>query len=85
MTLYKFLVEIKKKNGDFYPKETLYEIVLALLVHFEINGHSIKFLENDKFKAVHNTLDNHMKQLSKMGAVYPKEQAEPIEVSEEKI
>ncbi len=57
----KFLVEIKKQNGDFYLKETLYKIVLALQAHFEMNGHSIKFLENDKFKAVHNTLDNHMK------------------------
>ena len=84
-TVCKFLIEIKKQNGELYPKETLYEIVLALQSHLEMQGRSVKFLEQDKFKAVRNTLDNHMKQLSKLGAVCPKEQADPIDVSEEEI
>ncbi len=60
-TLCKFLVKIKKQNGELYPKETLYGIVLALQSHLEMNGQSVKFLENEKFKPVLNALDNTVK------------------------
>ena len=85
LTLCKFVMEIKKQNSQLYPKETLYEIVLVLQSHLEMSGHSVKFLENGKFKQLWNTLDNQMKQLSKIGAVHPKEQADPIEISEEEL
>lgn len=37
-TVSKFLLEIKKQNGEYYPKETLYKIVTALQIHLDLKG-----------------------------------------------
>ncbi len=85
LAMCKFVMEIKKQNGELYPKETLYKIILALQSHLEMNGHTMRFLDDDKFKCLCNTLDNRIKELSKLGAVCPKEQADPIDISEEEL
>ncbi len=73
LAMCKFVMEIKKQNGELYPKETLYKIILALQLHLEMNGHTVRFLDDDKFKHLLNTLDNRIKELSKLGVVHPKE------------
>ena len=37
-TLYLFVMEIHKQNGDEYLRETLYEIVLSLQNYLAMNG-----------------------------------------------
>ena len=51
-TVSKFLLEIKKQNGEYYPKETLYEIVTTLQIYLDLKGWSMCFLENPAFAGV---------------------------------
>ena len=64
-----FLLEIRKQSSEEYPRETLYKIVLSIQHFMCMNGHDIKLLDHPGLVKMHNTLDNWMKELSKMGAV----------------
>ena len=78
-----FLMEIRKQNGEEYPHETLYEIVLSLQHYMAINRCDIKLLDHPGLVCMHNTLDNSMKELSKQGVIRERSQAKPITVDEE--
>ncbi len=69
-TLCIFLTEIHKQNGDEYPWETLYEIVLSIQHYMSINGRQLKLLEHSGLVKMQNTLDSRMKELSKSGIVH---------------
>ena len=79
-----FILEVRKKLGKEYPAETLYEIVICLQLFMIMNGRVFKLLE-EKFACVHNTLDNRMKQLTKMGCVKPRNKARIITLEEEEM
>ncbi len=64
-----FLLEIRKQSGKEYPRETLYEIVLSIQHFMCMNGCNIKLLDHPGLMKMRNTLDNRMKELSKMGVV----------------
>ena len=49
-------------------------------VFFKENRKPYKFFEDNEFFNLPNTLDNHMKQLSKEGKIAPHEKALPISV-----
>ncbi len=76
-------MEIRKQNGEEYPRETLYEIVLSLQHYMTMNGRELKLLDHPGLIKMHNTLDNYMKQLSKQGVIRECQQAKPISVKEE--
>ena len=63
----RFIVEIRKKNGDEYPGETLYELVLAVQQYLQNLGHNHKFLLDEWYSQIRNTLDNAMKQRAAAG------------------
>ena len=78
-----FILEVKKQNGEDYPAETLYELVICLQLFMFINGRKLKLLDDDKFVNVRNCLDNRMKELSREGHVHPRNQAVPITLEQE--
>ncbi len=56
-TLCMFVLEIWKQNGEEYPHETLYEIVLSLQNYLAMNGRTVKLLDNNSFVKPCNTVD----------------------------
>ena len=83
--LKRFVLEVKKKTGDDYPAETLYELVVSLQLYLYLNGKSVKFLDDSDFDQLRNCLDNRMKELSRDGKVHPRNQAKVISVDEENL
>ena len=42
----RFIFEVRKKTGDVYPAETLYEIVISLQMYLNSVGINVKFLDD---------------------------------------
>ncbi len=78
-----FLLEIRKQSGEEYPHEILYQIVLSIQHFMCMNGHDIKLLEYPGLVKMHNTLDNHMKELSRLGVVHDRQQVKLIIIDQE--
>ncbi len=78
-----FIYEVSKKDHSFYPAETLCSLVVCLQACCHSHGKEYKFFEDPKFTPIHNTLDNHMKELSAQGIVTGKKQAQLITLEEE--
>ena len=71
-----FLTEVMKKDGTEFPPATLRDLVLSLQKFLETEGRSVKFLSDDKFCNIRDTLDGLMKQRSRAGLGLKKKQAE---------
>ena len=84
VTLGHFLLEIRKQSGEEYPRETMYEILMAVQAHLSMNGHYVKLLNDPAFVKLQNTLNNRMIALSRKGQIHPKQKAEPITLSQER-
>lgn len=82
-SLTRFVLEAKKQNGDPYPAETLYEIVLAIQMYLSMHGRDMKFLNDVEFTVLKNTLDTRMKELTSQGHRVRRRQAEVITEDEE--
>ena len=80
-----FIHEVRKKSGDCYPAETLYDIVICLQLYMCMYGHELRLLEDEQFIQVCNTLDNRMKELSHQGIVAPRKHAEEITLAHENL
>jgi integrase len=81
----RFICEVKKKNGDDYPGETLHELVISLQLHFDLKGKPLKFLNDPDFMQLKNTLDGVMKDRAKAGLGIRRKQAQVITLEEEEI
>ena len=75
--------QAKKANGEPYPAETLYELLMALQMYLSCNGRNLKLLADKEFTVLRNTLDSRMKQLSSEGFKARQKQAEVITADEE--
>lgn len=62
-----FLAEIRTKDKQEYKANSYLEFVLCLQLHCLIHGKSYKFLKDDCFKNVRNSLDGVMKMRQKQG------------------
>jgi hypothetical protein len=51
-----FLMEVLKQDGSDYPPATLCDIVLSLQKFLEVEGRNVKFLSDDKFRNIRDTL-----------------------------
>ncbi len=60
-SLTRFVLEARKRNGDPYPAETLYGFVISLQLYLSLNGREIRFLQDEDFVVLKNTLDTRMK------------------------
>ncbi|CAG2195298.1 unnamed protein product [Mytilus edulis] len=84
-SLSRFICEVIKENGEDYPGQTLYEILINIQMYFEQKGKCYKFLNEDAFLQVKNTLDFTMKQRAAAGLGINKKKAETILVEEEEL
>ncbi len=82
-SLTRFVLEARKRNGDPYPAETLYELVISLQLHLSLNGREMRFLQDKEFVVLKNTLDTRMKELSSQGIRVRRKQDEVISEADE--
>ncbi len=83
--LIRFIHEAHKVDRTNYPSKTLYSMIMMIQGFLVTRSKEYHFLEDIQFKAVKNSLDNHMKALAKQGFVQPCNQAIPILLKEEQI
>ena len=70
-TLRRFVVEVRKANGDDYPGKTLYTLLVLLQFKLEKHGYHWKILNDDEFLSLRNTLENLMKERAGRGLGRP--------------
>lgn len=83
--LCRFICEVRKKNNDDYLSETLYDLVLSLQLYLKHQGRKVRFLDDESFEDLRNTLDNRMKELAAQGKRARRESAEIITVDQEEL
>ncbi|XP_064387442.1 transcriptional regulator QRICH1-like [Halichondria panicea] len=84
--LCKFVLEIRKKNGDEFPPNSLHHILCGIQRYLRINGKpSIDFFKDPAFANFKLSLDAEMKRLQKLGLGSKKRQAEPLTIEEEEL
>lgn len=81
--LSRFVLEVKKKTGQLYPTETLYELVIAVQMYCHMNGKYYKFIDDVDFLTLRNVLNNRMRYLAQKGYTCPRQKAEAIDVDDE--
>ncbi|XP_046565575.1 uncharacterized protein LOC124274278 [Haliotis rubra] len=84
-TISRFVCEVKKTDGTDFPSDTLYGLVICLQLHMDSIGKAYKFLTDDAFLQIKNTLDNMMKRRAKDPSSKPPVQAEVITPEEEEV
>ena len=62
-----FFAEVVKKDSSPYLPASLRSLVLSLQKFIEVNGCHVKFLSDDKFKPIRDTLDAVMKRSASLG------------------
>ncbi len=83
--LSKFVLEVRRKDGQLYPPQTLYSLCCGLLRYVREIKPDINFFKDAQFSGFQRTLDGLMKQLRSCGLGSKKRQAEPITINEEAI
>ena len=81
--LCKFVMEAKNADGFGYTCDTLYDLIIMVQSFLKQNGKRMKFLEEDVFFDLKNTLDNRMRQLSKEGKISPRQKVQPLSSDDE--
>ena len=79
-------MEIRKKNGDEFPPNTLHHIVSGLQRHLHLSGQpELDFFKNPEFAEFRCDLDAEMKRLQRSGLGSKRRQAEPLTLEEEEL
>ena len=78
----RFILEVRKKNGDEYPPNTLYQMVCGLQREVQKKRPNINFF-SPLFSDLSQTLDSEMKRLKSLGLGMTAKKAEPITLEEE--
>ncbi len=78
-----FINEIKRVDGEDYPPNTVYSIIVMLQLFFEKRGKMWKLLDGSDFNNLHNTVDNIMKRRSMERIVQKMKRSEPITMTDE--
>ena len=82
--LSRFVLEVRKKDSEPYPPNSLYQIVCGLQRFLKDHGRAdIKIFENPAFHDFRATIDGEMKRLNGTGKYAKKKQTQPISVEEE--
>ena len=84
-SLSKFLIKVKKGNGQDYPGETLRELLLSLQMFLDSLGKQVCFLSDKDYLPISNALDNMMKKRARQGLNINRRQAEVITLVEEEL
>jgi len=81
--LSRFVSEMKKKDGNDYPGQTLYELVMAIQNHLSVKGKCYRFLNDPSFKQLQDSLDCIMKTRCAAGIGIQKRQAQVLSFADE--
>ena len=82
--LSRFILEVRKKNGDPYPPNTLYQLICGLQRQLREHGRAdIKLFDNPSLHGFRSTLDGEMRRLNGTGNYLNKKQAQPITQEQE--
>ena len=79
----RFICEVKKMDGTEYPADTLYSLVISVQLYMDSIGKPYKFLNDESFIQIKNTLDNVMKCHARDPDARPRKQAAIITLGEE--
>lgn len=83
--LSKFVLEVRKANGEQYPPDTLYGVCTGLLRFIRETRPEINIFKDPAFSGFQRTLDSEMKRLRSLGLGVKRKQAEPITIAEENM
>ena len=84
--LCKFVMEVRRKDGNFYPPNTLHQLCCGILRYLRQVKPSLDFFKNPEFATFRKTLDAQMKRLKRTpGVKIAPKKAEPIAEAEEEI
>ena len=81
----RFIIEVRKLDGEDFPPKTLYQIVLCVQFYCETEGITWQLLEDEAFKELKFTLDNVMKQHTSSGIGIIVKKADIISKTDEDI
>ena len=81
----RFIIEVRKLDGEDFPPKTLYQIVLCIQFYCETEGITWRLLEDEAFKELKFTLDNVMKQHTSSGIGIIVKKADIISKTDEDI
>lgn len=82
-SLTRFVMEVRDKTGQYYKSDTLYKSIVALQMNCHMYGRYVKFLDDEQFVELQNTLNNCMKFLASEGYSCPRQKADPIDIDDE--
>lgn len=81
-----FVLEIRKKDGNPFPPNTIHHVCCGIMRYLRINGMpEIDFFRNEGFSRFRQVLDSEMKRLQVAGIGTMQRKAEPITFEEEEI
>ena len=84
--LIRFILEVRKKDGEVYQPNTLHHITAGLMRHIRWNGKPhVDLFKDAKFADFRATLDAEMKRLQSLGIGSKKKRAEILTEEEEEI
>lgn len=84
--LTRFVLEVRKKDGEEYPPNTVHHICCGLMRYLRWNGQpTIDFLSDSAFTSFKASLDAEMKRLQAKGAGSKIKQAEVLTEEEEEL
>ncbi len=78
-----FINKIKRADGQDYPPNTVYSIIVMMQLFFEKKGQTWKLLDGKLFNSVRNTVDNIMKRRSMARIAQKVKCSEPISITDE--
>ena len=78
-----FVLEIRRKDGNKYPPNTLYSVCCGILRHVRSYLPEINFFNQPEFDAFRRTLDGEMKRLRSQGLGVKKKRAEALTIEDE--
>lgn len=81
----KFIYEVRRQDGNRYPRNTLVSMVAGLNAHFLCNGRSLSLFKDEEFNHFREILDLACKESTKDGIGIYQKQAETISESEEEL
>ena len=81
--LSRFIHEVRKQNGDNYPSETLYELIISIQLYLASHGKEYRFLQDEAFVSLKNTIDSRMTFLAVSGFQTERRQAGVIKREDE--
>ncbi len=81
--LSKFILEVRKANGDEYTPNSLYSICCGMMRYIREVKPEVNFFTSPVFTGLQRTLDGEMKRQRALGQGVKRKRAEPITINEE--